>query len=67
MFKVNSDVVVLPHTAVVPACVCGGLQMIVQSFISSNSVNFRSCSPRLHKNKIWSCEVPQPIDPTPQQ
>lgn len=46
--------------------VCGGLQMIVQSFISSNSVSFRSCTLRLHKNRIRSCELPQPIDPAPQ-
>lgn len=47
-------------------CVCGGLQMIFQSFISSNSVSFRSCTLRLHKNGISSCELPQPIDPAPQ-
>lgn len=54
------------QAAVDQVCVCGGLQMIVQSFISSNSVSFRSCTLRLHKNRIRSCELPQPIDPAPQ-
>lgn len=54
------------QAAVDQVCVCGGLQMIVQSFISSNSVSFRSCTQRLHKNRIRSCELPQPIDPAPQ-
>ena len=54
------------QAAVDQVCVCGGLRMIVQSFISSNSVSFRSCTLRLHKNRIRSCELPQPIDPAPQ-
>lgn len=46
--------------------VCEGLQMIVQSFISSNPVSFRSCTLCLHKNRSRPCELPQPIDPAPQ-
>lgn len=44
----------------------GLLRRIVQSFISSNSVSFTSCSPDLHENRLGSCELPQPIDPAPQ-
>lgn len=62
-FRVNSDD---EKAAVDQVCVCGGLQMIVQSFISSNPVSFRSCTLRLHKNRNRSCELPQPIDPAPQ-
>ncbi len=69
-FRVNSDVSSClmneEQAAVDQVCVCEGLQMIIQSFISSNSVSFRSCTSRLHKNRIRSCELPQPIDPAPQ-
>lgn len=51
--------------AVDMVCVCGGLHVIVQSFISSNWVSIRSCILCLHNNRIRSCELPQPIDPAP--
>lgn len=64
-FVVNLSLMNDEQAAVEQVCVCGGLQMIVQSFISSNSLSIRSCTLRLHKNRIRSCELPQPIDPAP--
>lgn len=43
----------------------GWLRMIVQSFASSNSLRFTSCSLHLHENGFRSCELLQPIDPAP--